>query len=88
MATVYIPTQMRDITDGIDKVEVPGGTLRQVIRALDERFPGIGARLIDGDRLTRGLAVSIDGNISTMGLLARIEDASEVHVVAAIGGGL
>jgi len=88
MARVYIPTQMRDLTDGCQYVDLDGNrSVRQVIRELDKKFPGIAERVIDGDRLTAGLAVSIDGDVSTLGLLARIGPDSEVHIVAAIGGG-
>jgi len=87
MAIVFIPPPMRDLTGGVDRVEVSAGSLRQVIRDLDARFPGIANRLCDGDRLARGLAVSVDGNLSTRGPLTRIGEQSEVHFLPAIGGG-
>ena len=87
MAKVFIPAQMRDLTEGCAEVEIEGVTLRQLIGNLEERFPGIADRLIDGERLMPGLALSIDGDISTWGLLAKIPPESEVHFVPAIGGG-
>lgn len=87
MAVVFIPAQMRNLSGGVDRVELAADSVRQVIRALDERFPGLGARLRDGDSLAPGLAVSIDGAFSAKGLYAPIGPASEVHFLPAIGGG-
>ena len=87
MAVVFIPAQMRSLSGGVDRVEIEAESVRQVIRALDERFPGIGARLRDGDGLAPGLAVSVDGAFSAKGLYAPVGPTSEVHFLPAIGGG-
>ena len=87
MATVYIPFQMRELTNGAERVEVSGDNLRQVIRALGDLYPELAARLSDGDRLTPGLAASIDGAFANRGLLAKVNPTSEVHFMPAIGGG-
>ena len=39
MATVHIPSLMRDLTGGRDKVNVPGKTVAQVIEALMQSIP-------------------------------------------------
>jgi molybdopterin synthase sulfur carrier subunit len=87
MATVHIPPQMRDLTRGAVDVAVQGTTLRQVIRELDEQFTGLAQRLTVDGRIAPGLAVSIDGVVSSRGLLARVESNSEIHFLPAIGGG-
>lgn len=87
MPTVFIPPQMREVTGGADRVVVDGRSLRQVIVALDERHPGLASRLLEGDKLARGLAVSIDGVVSSRGLLTQVQPESEVHFLPAIGGG-
>lgn len=87
MPTIFIPPQMRELTAGQAQVVVEGRTVRQVIAALDAKFPGIAQRLRNGDQMAPGLAVSIDGAISPRGLLAQVGPASEVHIVPAIGGG-
>jgi len=88
MAQIVFPPQLRDVTRGEDRAEVEAGSLRSVLRELEARFPGIGARLAPGDRLAPGIAVSIDGDVSTLGLHSRVEADSVVHIVAAIGGGV
>jgi len=85
--TVFIPPQMRDLTRGRDRIDVAGETLRQVIAALEAQCPGIAGRLLAEGRIAPGLAVSIDGAVTSRGLLARVEPTSEIHIIPAIGGG-
>lgn len=87
MAKVVIPPQLRDLTGGASEVEVSGANVRQVIASLEERFPGIGARLRDGDSLAPGIAVDVDGEFPGLGLLAPVRPDSEIHFLPAISGG-
>ena len=87
MARVVIPSQMRDLTDGIAEVEVEGNTVRKVILALDEQYPGVKDRLIKDDRLVPAIAVSVDNEVSALGLLGKVGPASVVHFLPAIAGG-
>jgi len=87
MAVVWIPSLMRDLTGGQEQVSAPGKTVGQVIAALDEAYPGTKDRLCEGDRLGPALAVSVDGRIARLGLLAPVGEQSEVHFLPAIAGG-
>ncbi len=87
MARVYIPAQWRDLTGGVAEADVEGDSLGRVIAQLDQRFPGISARLTTGGAIAAGLAVSIDGAMSSRGLLAGVQPHSEIHILPAIGGG-
>jgi molybdopterin synthase sulfur carrier subunit len=87
VATVFIPSQMRDITGGVGQLEISAANVRQVVEGLEGQFPGIRARLCMGDGLSPSLQVSIDGEMSTRGLMAKVKPRSEVHFVPAIGGG-
>jgi molybdopterin converting factor small subunit len=87
MPVVFIPALLRDLTHGEESVQVPGETLREVIEQLEFRYPGVKARLYDGDRLRSGIAVAVDGAISRQRLRHRLEEASEVHFLPAISGG-
>jgi molybdopterin synthase sulfur carrier subunit len=88
MATVHIPIPMRDLTRGESDVVVEGGSLRRVIAEIEGKYPGFHDRCVTGSYLTPGLAVSIDGEMSTLGLYAKVGPDSEVHFVPAIGGGV
>ena len=51
MSTVRIPPTLRTATGGAKRVEVPGGTVREVVSALVVAHPGLEAQLLgpDGD---------------------------------------
>ena len=87
MVKVFIPPLLRDAADGLGEVEVSAATVRQVVAALEARFPGIRDRLCAGDGLRPGLAAAVNGAVSSMGLLQKVPDGSEVHFLPAIGGG-
>ena len=87
MATVFIPTSMQKLTGGEDKIVVPGSTVREIVRNLDAEFPGIKERLVDGFKIKSNISVAVDGEISPLGILEKVGEDSEVHFVAAIGGG-
>ena len=64
-----------------------GNTVRQVIENLEERYPGFRERLIDQNRVKPNIAVAIDGEITPLGLIGKVSEASEVHFLPAISGG-
>jgi molybdopterin synthase sulfur carrier subunit len=87
MPVVFIPTPLRNLTGGAAQVAVEGRTVREVIDALDRRFPGIKPRLCREDSLAPGLQVAIDDVMTTRGLRATLQPDSELHFLPAIGGG-
>ena len=87
MPTVVIPALLRKFTEGLERVEVPARSIRELVRQLSERFPGIEEQLlVDGD-IKPSIAVSIDGEIATGGVLDSLREDSEVHFIPALGGG-
>jgi sulfur-carrier protein len=87
MATVFIPSQWRDLTGDVAQVQVEGLTLREIAAGLDACFPGLAERMCEGDGIAPGLAVSIDGAIASRGLRSPVPAECEVHFLPAIGGG-
>jgi sulfur-carrier protein len=93
MATIVIPSLMRDITDGRARIRVAGRTVRAVVGALDAQYPGTRARLcrrtqgVRGDVLAPTLAVVVNGRISRLGLLQPVEHDDEIRFLPAIEGG-
>jgi len=87
MPTVWIPAPLRTLTNQHETVRVPGATVREVIDHLDAQYPGIKARLCDGDSLRRGMVVAIDAEVSRLGLDQTVDENNEVHFLPAIGGG-
>ena len=88
MPEVWIPSLMRKLTNGQEKVIVEGSTLREVIENLEAQFPGIKDRVVFEDyRIAPGLAVAIDGVVTEDGLRAQVSPECEIHFVTSIAGG-
>ena len=87
MPRVFIPPLLKPLTAGEEIVEVNAKNVRQVIDELENRFPGIREKLCDEDELKPGLTVAVGGNVSSLGLLQKVGNDSEVHFLPAIGGG-
>ena len=87
MAVVFIPSLMQELSNGKERVVVEGNTVRQIIENLEESYPGFRERLIDQNRVKPNIAVAIDGEITPLGLIGKVSEASEVHFLPAISGG-
>ena len=88
MASVWIPATMQHLTGGVAVVQASGHTVRELVARLDEAHPGLKAAFVQDDgRLRPGVAVAVDGYVSSLGLFQRIEEHSDVQCVPAIGGG-
>ncbi len=90
MPTVYIPTPLRRLTGGQSKVEVEAETIRELVQALEERYPGIGDRLLDdAGQVKRFINVFVnDAEIRTLqGLDTPLRSQDQVSIVPAMAGG-
>lgn len=87
MATIFIPAQLRELTAGIEQLEMDVHNVRAVINQLEQRFPGIRDRLCQLDQISPSLQISIDSVITSRGMIAKIQPNSEVHFIPAIAGG-
>ena len=87
MPRVFIPAQLRDLTCGQAELDSLGETVREVVAALEKKFPGLQDRLCRGDDLSPSLQISIDDALSRRGLDARVQPTSEIHFLPIFGGG-
>lgn len=87
MATVVVPALLRKLTDGQERVTASGRNVGQIIADLERRYPGIREQLVENGELKASVAVSIDGEMGTAGLLDPVGESSEVFFIPAIGGG-
>ncbi len=87
MATVHLPTALRPLAGGRDRVEAAGATLRQVFDALDANWPGIKEQIIEDGRIRSQLAVAVNGSVVEGGLVVPIDEDAEIFLIPAIGGG-
>ena len=82
MAKVVLQREVaREFAQGETEFEITAADVRQLIRLLELKFPGI------RDRLSERTAVAIDGEIFQDPLLQSIDKNSEVYFLPAIEGG-
>jgi molybdopterin synthase sulfur carrier subunit len=90
MATIRIPTTMRTFTRNQAEVTASGATVREVLKDLDARYPGIGARLLDErGAVHRYVNVFLnDEDIRALGELdTPVKDADRLTLIPAMAGG-
>ncbi len=81
MVNVHFPSSLRDLTEGVAEIEIEASSVRRLLAALDERYPGM------ADRLSEGVSVSINGEIMPDALYEDIPDGAEVHFLPTLSGG-
>ena len=87
---VRIPTPLRRVTNGQDKVQVNGDSVGATIGDLDSQFPGLKERLCDEQGELRNF-VNIYVNGEDVRFLDGINSATaegdEISIVPAVAGG-
>ncbi len=88
--SVRIPAQIRRLY-GMQSVEqVRATTVSGLIAVLEERYPGIGERLLEPDgQLRRWVNLFVDGEDirSLEGVATQFQDGEEVYIVPSVAGG-
>jgi molybdopterin synthase sulfur carrier subunit len=87
MALVWIPPLLRDLTGGRESVTASGANVADVLADLERQYPDTRERLCRGEELRPGLAVIVDGQAASLGLLETVKPDSEIHFLPAISGG-
>ena len=90
MARVYIPTNLRKLTGGQGRVEVPGRDLAELLDRLEQAYPGLRAEIVD-ERGNLHRFVSVFVNDQEVGDLQGLQtprsEEDEVALIQAIAGG-
>ena len=89
MSIVRIPPALRDEAGGERQVLAEGTTVREVLDDLAERYPALGARILDNGGVAAFVNIYVEGeDVRTReGLDTRVEDASTVILLPAMAGG-
>lgn len=84
---VRIPTPLRSYTDQAKVVTAEGATIDEVLRRLDQRFPGIRFRVVDEQgRLRKHMNVFVNQErVRDLGAPLRPDD--ELTIMQALSGG-
>ncbi len=85
--TVYIPSPLRSYTGKKSQVEAEGSTLGDVLRALDQRYPGFRFRVItEQDTIREHIRIFVNEE-QAWDLTAALRPDDEVHIICALSGG-
>ena len=87
---VRIPTPLRRLSNGEEKVEVPEGSLESIIDSLEQSFSGIKGRLCDDKgELRTFVNIYIDGEDVRFleGIKTQVKSGAEISIVPAVAGG-
>ncbi len=90
MPKVIIPPPYRGPTQGTGEVEVEGTTVLECLEAVDHKYPGFLAQILDGDgAVHRYVKLFQNGDVLDAGAALRtvLEPRDELEVLAAIAGG-
>jgi molybdopterin synthase sulfur carrier subunit len=88
--TVRIPTQLRELSGGASEVSLEGGTVKELLAALDAAHPGFAERLHDeSGQLRRFVNVFVaDEDIRFLeGVETPVLPGQTVSIVPAVAGG-
>jgi adenylyltransferase/sulfurtransferase len=88
MVTVHIPTALRSFTGGLSEVGVEGdASLRRVFERLEAAYPGIREHVLDEEGIMPGIAIFINDEQESEGLIQRVPEDATIHILPAMGGG-
>jgi len=88
--TVRVPTTLRTLTAGASEVAVDGGTVADVLTALEAAHPGFRERILDEDGKLRrfvNVFVSDDDIRFLQGLDTAVPAGGTVAIIPAVAGG-
>ena len=81
MIKVILGTNLKNITNGLDELEVEATSVKSLIVELDSQFPGI------ADALDSGFALAIDGEVIANPGYEKLKDVTEVRFLSPMQGG-
>ena len=89
-AMVRIPTPLRKMTNGLNKIEIESATLGLMVTELEAAYPGFKERLVyENGELRYFVNIYINGEEVRFlqGLDTSIKTGDEVSIVPAVAGG-
>jgi len=85
--TVYIPSPLRSYTGQKSEVAAEGSTVDNVLRALDQRFPGLRFRIVtEQDTIREHIRIFVNED-QARDLSAALRPDDEIHIICALSGG-
>jgi molybdopterin converting factor small subunit len=90
MSLIRIPPQLRGEVGGAREVPADGGTVRELLDDLLDRFPSLRHQLVEDDDIAPFVNVYLEGeDVRTLdGLDTSVDDRSTVILLPAMAGGI
>jgi molybdopterin converting factor small subunit len=86
MAVVYIPSLLRSLTGGEEKVRASGVTLGAVLEDVLRQHPQLAGRVLEAGALRPEIMIAVGGDeASDLGTV--VGEEAEVRILPAIAGG-
>ena len=81
MIKVFLGSNLKNFTNGVEELEVEATSVKSLIAELDYQFPGI------ADALDSGFALAIDGEVIANPGYEKLKDVTEVRFLSPMQGG-
>ena len=81
MTKVFLGSNLKNLTNGVEELEVEATSVKSLIAELDYQFPGI------ADALDSGFALAIDGEVIANPGYEKLKDVREVRFLSPMQGG-
>ena len=81
MIKVFLGSNLKNFTNGVEEREVEATSVKSLIAEMDRRYPGI------ADALESGFALAIDGEVIANPGYEKLAEVSEVRFLSPMRGG-
>ena len=81
MTKVFLGSNLKNLTNGVEELEVEATSVKSLIADLDRQFPGI------AEALDSGFALAIDGEVIANPGYEKLAEVSEVRFLSPMQGG-
>ena len=81
MTKVFLGSNLKNLTNGIEELEIEATSVKSLIAELDCQFPGI------ADALDSGFSLAIDGEVIANPGYEKLKDVMEVRFLSPMQGG-
>lgn len=87
ICTVRVASPLRSYTDGRAEVQAVGGTVRELLADLDDRYPGMVFRMIDEQERIRPHIRLFVNTTAVTALGSEVRPGDTLHLICALSGG-
>ena len=81
MTKVFLGSNLKNLTNGVEELEIETTSVKSLIADLERQFPGI------AEALDSGFALAIDGEVIANPGYEKIKEVSEVRFLSPLKGG-